>query len=232
MTQIYAKLGVHKRTQLAVLLGRRTDDYQRSSADAQPYSLTHTCEHVFAYDGDGSSYTRLQRAIRAQNLALIHATAAERPYVPLRDALAILLVIDAKDEERFEPAAVRWAGRLALETPDLELAELTGALQSLIALPDEHAQRSLLALAGRAIGRRRRRRFRRVVGRVSDGGGVGGRPSGSPIIGLIGSRNSLPAHSPRRRWGLAAMLGARPGLGRVLPTATSTVPARQTRSWT
>jgi hypothetical protein len=44
---------------------------------------------------------------------------------------------------------VRWAGRLALETPDLQLAELAGALESLHALPDEHAQRSLLAL-GRA----------------------------------------------------------------------------------
>jgi len=27
----------------------------------------------------------------------------------LRDALGILLAIEAKDDERFEPAAVRWA---------------------------------------------------------------------------------------------------------------------------
>ena len=56
---------------------------------------------------DGSAYTRLRRAIRAGNLALIHVTAAELGYVPLRDALGILLVIDAKNEERFDTAAVR-----------------------------------------------------------------------------------------------------------------------------
>lgn len=99
---------------------------------------------------DGSAYTRLRRAIQARNLSIIHATASELGWVPLRDALGILVVIEAKDDERFEPAAVRWAGRLALETPDLALAELAGALDSLEALPDEHAQRALLALAERA----------------------------------------------------------------------------------
>jgi hypothetical protein len=99
---------------------------------------------------DGSPYARLRRAIQARNIAIITATAAELPYVALQDALGILLVIEDKYEERFDPAAVRWAGRLALETPDLELAELAGALESLHALPDEHAQRTLLALADRA----------------------------------------------------------------------------------
>jgi hypothetical protein len=99
---------------------------------------------------DGSPYTRLRRAIQARNLAIIHATARELRHIALRDALGILLVIEAKDDERFEAAAVRWAGRLALETPDLELAELAGAVESLHALPDEHAQRTLLALAERA----------------------------------------------------------------------------------
>lgn len=74
----------------------------------------------------------------------------ELGYVHLPDALAILLVIDAKDDERSWPAAVRWAGRLAPETPDLQLAELAGALEALRALPDEHAQRVLPALAERA----------------------------------------------------------------------------------
>ena len=35
---------------------------------------------------------------------------------------------------------MRWAGRVALETPDLELAELAVAVESLHALPDEHAR--------------------------------------------------------------------------------------------
>jgi hypothetical protein len=92
-----------------------------------------------------------KRAIAAGNLAIIEATAAELGWVALRDALGILLVIEAEADERFEAAAVRWAGRLALEVPDLALAELAGALDSLRALADENAQRSLLALADRAV---------------------------------------------------------------------------------
>jgi len=76
------------------------------------------CSHMTS---DGSPYSRLQRAIRSGNLPLIHATAAELGWVPLKDALAILLVIDSRDEERFNSPAVRWAGRLALEVSDLEL---------------------------------------------------------------------------------------------------------------
>jgi hypothetical protein len=60
---------------------------------------------------DGSPYVRLKRAIQAGNLALIHTTAAELGYVAVRDALGILLVIDAKDHERFEPAAGALSGR-------------------------------------------------------------------------------------------------------------------------
>ena len=53
----------------------------------------------------GSPYTRLQRAIRSGNLPLIHATASALVWVPFKDALAILVVFDAKAEERFDHAA-------------------------------------------------------------------------------------------------------------------------------
>ena len=99
---------------------------------------------------DGSAYTRLRRAIQTGNLAIIHASAAELGYISLRDALGILLVIEREAEERFDAAAIRLAGRLALEVPDLVLTELAGALESLEALPDEHAQRVLFGLAERA----------------------------------------------------------------------------------
>jgi hypothetical protein len=115
---------------------------------------------------DGSAYARLKRAIQSRNLAVIRLTAAELPHIALRDALGILLVIEAQDEERFESAAVRWAGRLALETPGLALAELAGALESLEALPDEHAQRSLVTLAARARQPRLTSRDGRTGGRV------------------------------------------------------------------
>src|SRR4051794_14868731 len=99
----------------------------------------------------GSPYARFQLAIRSGNLPLIHSAASDLGWVPLRDALAILLVIDAKAEERFDAAAIRWAGRPALEVRDLSLKEFAGALESLVALPDENAQRSLLALCERAV---------------------------------------------------------------------------------
>jgi len=67
------------------------------------------------------------RAFHSGDVALIHATAAELGWVPVRDALAIRLVIDARDEERFGPAAVRLAGRFALEVRDLTLSEFRGA---------------------------------------------------------------------------------------------------------
>jgi hypothetical protein len=99
---------------------------------------------------DASALTRLRSAIGAGSLPLIRVAAAELGRIHLRDALGILIVIEDKDEDRFEAAAVRWVGRLALETPALTLVELSGALESLNALPDEHAQRTLVALADRA----------------------------------------------------------------------------------
>ena len=66
---------------------------------------------------DGSAYTRLRRAIQARSLPLIRVSAAELRHIALRDALGILIVIEAQAEERFEAAAIRWAGRLAIETP-------------------------------------------------------------------------------------------------------------------
>jgi hypothetical protein len=99
------------------LAGRELDDDHR----ARPLAL----ELV-----DGSPYARSRAAVRVGNLAIIEATAAELGWVALRDALGILLVIEPKDDELFERSAIRWAARLALEVPDLVLAELGGALES------------------------------------------------------------------------------------------------------
>lgn len=98
---------------------------------------------------DGSPYTRLQRAIRAGNLPIIRATVRELGHIGLPEALGILVVIEAEEEDRFDAAARRWLGRLALETPDLELRELATAVAAVDALPDERAQRTLLGLARR-----------------------------------------------------------------------------------
>jgi hypothetical protein len=70
---------------------------------------------------DGSPIKRLTAALRAGDLLRVRSVAAELPYIALPQALAILALIEAQDEARFEPAAVRWVGRLALETPGLTL---------------------------------------------------------------------------------------------------------------
>jgi hypothetical protein len=80
----------------------------------------------------------------------VRATAAELPYIPLPDSLSILELIEAHDEQRFEPAAVRWAGRLALEARGLTLAQLQLAIAALDGLPDEEARATLRELARRA----------------------------------------------------------------------------------
>jgi hypothetical protein len=114
---------------------------------------------------DGSPYARLKRALELGNLLLVRATAAELGWITLPDALAILELIEEHEEERFDAAAVRWVGRLALEAPGVTLAQLGTALAALEALPDTEAQVVLRALAREArstappgaAGRQRRR---------------------------------------------------------------------------
>ena len=99
----------------------------------------------------GSPYARFQLALRSGNLPLDPSCGVRSRLDPAPRWLAILLVIDAKAEERFDSAAVRWAGRIALEIRAVTLDGFAGALQSLVAQPDENAQRSLLALCDRAV---------------------------------------------------------------------------------
>ncbi len=106
---------------------------------------------------DGSPYKRLQHALRAGDLLLVRSAAAELASIPLDAALAILELIEAQDEARFEPAALRWAGRLALEAPGLTLAQLHLAIESLDALPDDDARATLREFARRAARPRPRR---------------------------------------------------------------------------
>src|SRR5690348_584528 len=99
---------------------------------------------------DGSPIRRLYFAIQSGDLLRVRGVAAELEYIPLPVALAILELIEADDERAFDAAAVRWAGRLALETPGLTLSQLPLALEALDALPDTDAKATLEALARRA----------------------------------------------------------------------------------
>jgi len=83
----------------------------------------------------GSPYARFKRALATGNLALVRAAAAELPAVDLADALAICLLMSARDDDRFERAAVRWLARLALERPGIGLGELRDGLVAFEAMP-------------------------------------------------------------------------------------------------
>jgi hypothetical protein len=49
---------------------------------------------------DGTAYGRFRRALRMGNLAQVRAAAAELPQVGLDDALAVVLLMDARDDAR------------------------------------------------------------------------------------------------------------------------------------
>ena len=71
----------------------------------------------------GSPQSRLKRALAAGNPLLVRAAAAELPQVGLDDALAICLVLLESEPGRYEPAAVRFLGRLLLERRVLTLED-------------------------------------------------------------------------------------------------------------
>ena len=84
----------------------------------------------------GSPYARFQRALRIGRLPLVRAAAAELPRIDLDDALAICLLIEAQDAERYERAVVRWLARLSLEVPTVRIEDLRAGLVAFEALPE------------------------------------------------------------------------------------------------
>lgn len=65
---------------------------------------------------------------------LVRAAAAELPRVGLEDALRICLILAAEEPGRYEPAAVRWLGRLLLEQRGVTLGHAHVAAAGLAAL--------------------------------------------------------------------------------------------------
>jgi hypothetical protein len=82
----------------------------------------------------GRPHARLRRALATGNPLLVRAAAAEMQTVGLEDALAICLVLLDSERGSYEPAAVRWLGRVLLEQPGLSLAAAETAAADLGAL--------------------------------------------------------------------------------------------------
>jgi len=95
----------------------------------------------------GSPYARFQRALRIGKLTMVRDAAAELPRIDLDDALAICLLIERQDGERYERAVVRWLARMVMEVPAVGIDDLREALIAFEALP-YNPQAAREALAG------------------------------------------------------------------------------------
>ena len=112
----------------------------------------------------GSPYARFQRALRIGKLTMVRDAAAELPRIDLDDALAICLLIERQDGERYERAVVRWLARLAMEVPAVGIDDLREGLVAFEALPYNPvaAAETLAALCERHGLRRAAGRLRRA----------------------------------------------------------------------
>jgi hypothetical protein len=69
-------------------------------------------------------------------------TAREQGQLSLRDALPLVALYAGMGSPKFEPAAVKWLGRLALEGRHVHLQDLLAAVAALAQLPGEHSDKA------------------------------------------------------------------------------------------
>jgi len=79
----------------------------------------------------GSAHGRFARAIAQKNIRGAEIAAKEMGGLSLLDALDYLLLLAEVRPDRFEPAAIRWHGRLETESVGLTLSESHLALAAL-----------------------------------------------------------------------------------------------------
>ena len=72
------------------------------------------CEHLFV-SSQGSPHTRFARAIKRRQVFQAEIAARELGRLSLNDALSLVCLYAAVESPKFEPAAVSWLARLALE---------------------------------------------------------------------------------------------------------------------
>jgi hypothetical protein len=85
----------------------------------------------------GGSYARFRRALDTGSITNVRAAAAELPTINLDDALRICVLLRGADPSRYEPAVIRWLGRLCLERPATTITDLRLALAAFDRLPEE-----------------------------------------------------------------------------------------------
>ena len=106
----------------------------------------------------GSPYARFRRSLEVGKLSLVYAAAAELPRLELDDGLRVLVLMAEQDRERYDRAAVRWLGRLALERR-LGIEDLRAGLAAceLLRRHPREGEAVLRELLGRPVGASRAR---------------------------------------------------------------------------
>jgi hypothetical protein len=97
----------------------------------------------------GSPHGRFQRAVERRNVLLAEAAARELGRLSLIDALSLVALYAATGSPKFEPAAVRWLARLAVEGRNVTIGDLQLAAAALGGMKGRRraqAKRTLVAL--------------------------------------------------------------------------------------
>ena len=88
----------------------------------------------------GSALTRYRRALERRHIFGAEIAAKEMAFLSLRDALGLVALYASEESPKFDKAAVRWLGRLALESDDLSLEDAQLAAAALAARPRRHTR--------------------------------------------------------------------------------------------
>lgn len=97
----------------------------------------------------GTAHGRFRRALDRGNLAEAEHAARDLGWLSLGDALSLVVAYARTGSPKFEPAAVRWLARLALEGREMQLGDLqlaAAALSCLCGARSERAEKTLLRL--------------------------------------------------------------------------------------
>jgi hypothetical protein len=106
------------------------------------------CEHLFV-TVKGSASGRFQRACDRGQVQQAEMAAREMGRLSLIHALSLVVLYARAGSPKFEPAAVRWLARLALEGREVRLSEIqlaAAALGCLRGRRHERAEKMLLLL--------------------------------------------------------------------------------------
>jgi hypothetical protein len=97
-----------------------------------------------AVTSQGSAHGRFARAIQHGNLWAAEVAARELRGLALDDALDLVALIARSRPDRLERAAIRWHGRLEVESQMLTIPESVFAISALARLPDDPQAHAML----------------------------------------------------------------------------------------